>query len=401
MNNELFVLAGNAPYLNRGCEAIVRGTTEIIRQHFPAPEFLALSHFQSDDQIKAQAQREVDRSIIHRQSHPVRSPFSPHWFFRAGLRFSLPALHSRLFYREMVPHLKSAKAVLSIGGDNYSLDYCRPDVYVWLDDLVLAEKKPLIIWGASVGPFGKLPAYEKFMTGHLKKVTGIFVRETASLAYLSGLGVKSNVRLVADPAFLLEPVAPSLDQPLAEGAVGINLSPIMARYITEGDYKKWVVLAADIVRRVQRATQRRIYLIPHVTTPDSNDYTFLRDVLSLLTGVDAVLVPDQYSAAETKWIISRMAAFAGARMHATLAALSSGVPTLSFVYSVKGTGINKDIFGDDRYCINPHQVSPGHVAVRMTEILADGEQIKARLDQNLERMRVLALQAGVFLRELV
>jgi polysaccharide pyruvyl transferase WcaK-like protein len=301
----------------------------------------------------------------------------------------------------MVPYLKQAKAVLSIGGDNYSLDYGKPHAFIWLDDLVVAAKKPLIIWGASVGPFDSMPRYEKFMTGHLKKATGIFVRETASLAYLSGLGVKSNVRLVADPAFLLEPVAPSLDQPLAEGAVGINLSPIMARYITAGDYKKWVVLAADIVRRVQGATQRRIYLIPHVTAPDSNDYTFLRDVLSLLGDVDTVLIPDQYSAAETKWIISRMAAFAGARMHSTIAALSSGVPALSFVYSVKSTGINRDIFGDDRYCVNPRHVHPGAIASRMAELIADRAQIKAKLDQNLVRMKEMALKAGAFLREML
>ena len=35
-NSELskFLFVGNGPYKNRGCEAIVRGTMNILRQHF-------------------------------------------------------------------------------------------------------------------------------------------------------------------------------------------------------------------------------------------------------------------------------------------------------------------------------------------------------------------------------
>ena len=51
MNEErpLFILAGNGPYTNRGCEAIVRGTVKILREYFSDPRFVCLSHSQSED----------------------------------------------------------------------------------------------------------------------------------------------------------------------------------------------------------------------------------------------------------------------------------------------------------------------------------------------------------------
>jgi len=68
------------------------------------------------------------------------------------------------------------------------------------------------------------------------------------------------------------------------------------------------------------------YLIPHVTNPTSNDYAFMQRALSQIKDRNSniILVPPDYNAAETKWIISRMTLFAGARTHSTIAALSSG-----------------------------------------------------------------------------
>jgi hypothetical protein len=46
----------------------------------------------------------------------------------------------------MIPALDDAQAVLSIGGDNYSLDYGVPRSYTDLDDIVL-EKRNLWYFG--------------------------------------------------------------------------------------------------------------------------------------------------------------------------------------------------------------------------------------------------------------
>ena len=55
MNSDpLFILAGNGSYGNRGCEAIVRGTTKIIRKYFKNPNFLCYSTFENSEQFENQ-----------------------------------------------------------------------------------------------------------------------------------------------------------------------------------------------------------------------------------------------------------------------------------------------------------------------------------------------------------
>ena len=58
------------------------------------------------------------------------------------------------------------------------------------------------------------------------------------------------------------------------------------------------------------------------------------------------MIEDQ-NAEQLKWIISKCAAFIGARTHATIAAYSTGVPTLVLGYSIKSVGIARDLFGSE------------------------------------------------------
>jgi polysaccharide pyruvyl transferase WcaK-like protein len=257
-----------------------------------------------------------------------------------------------------------------------------------------------------VGPFSKLPEYEKFIIEHLKKVNGIFARESVTVKYLDEKEVTKNVCQVADPAFLMEAIQPSEENFKAEipkGAIGINLSPLLARYVTNGDLKMWIPCAANIVKEVTNQTKRPIYLIPHVTNPYSNDYEFLKNILSLLgkTKERIELIPPKLNAAETKWIIGQMLVFAGARTHSTIAAISSGVPTLSFAYSIKAKGINEDVFGNACFCVWPNKLIPELVAERIVELIQESEKIKSQLNVVLPSIRASAMNGGKYLKEIL
>ena len=99
------------------------------------------------------------------------------------------------------------------------------------------------------------------------------------------------------------------------------------------------------------------------------------------------LVSPEYNAAETKWIISQMTLFAGARTHSTIAALSSGVPTLSFAYSIKAQGINRDIFGHTDYCMEPTDLGVEAVASRVTSMLDESAAIRRDLGARIPGSR--------------
>jgi len=407
----LFILAGNGSYFNRGCEGIVRGTVEILRRFFDDPRFVAVTSYKSDEQFRQQREQETDPSIVHEKMHKSYKAGDRLWFAINGLRVVCPGVLRHIYYRDLKPYLPQASAVLALGGDNYSLDYTKgplwltkgPVVCTELDELAVSHRKPLVIWGSSVGPFSKSPSFERYMIDHLRKVT-IFAREPATVEYLAGQGLKDNVYRVADPAFVMTPEQPAGDIEIPEGAIGLNLSPLLARFVTGGDVEQWKDVSADIINRLAEKTSRPIYLIPHVVGGLSNDdHRFLQGVLEReIDKRDQVtLIGPAFNAAQTKWIIGRMAVFAGARTHSTIAALSSNVPTLSFSYSIKARGINRDVYGHTDYCLAPAQLTPETVAERIEHLLQQRDAVKAHLEQRIGEVKQLALKSGRILKELL
>jgi len=405
----LFILAGNGPHENRGCEAIVRGTVKILREYFPDPRFVCISHFQSEEQFREQCTRESDRAIVHLASHRIskkniiHTAWKPKTWKTVYRYFFKRDAFNKSVYDDMLPYITEAEAILSVGGDNYSLDYGIPTLFTALDDLSLSHGKPIILWGASVGPFDAMPDYEQYMSSHLQNVTGIFARESETIRYLKSIGVARNVHSVADPAFLMDPVKPKDEISIEDGAIGINLSPLMARYLTGGDVEKWSALSAIIIEEVAKRTEMPIYLIPHVTSPHSDDHVFMQKAISHMRDRrrNITLIPSKYSSAETKWIISRMTLFSGARTHSTIAALSSFVTTLSFSYSIKAQGINRDIFGHTDYCLDATDLNADAVSDRIVSMLDETTAIRSDLASRIPSVQKMAMSAGMGLKHLI
>ncbi len=405
----LFILAGNGAYTNLGCEAIVRGTVKILREHFRDPRFVCLSHFQSEEQYKMQRMQETDGAIMHLTSHfptkkkIIKDLWKPDtWGLIYRHLLKKDAFNTRA-YKDMLPYLDEAEVVLSVGGDNYSLDYGVPTLFTALDDFVLEHHRPIVLWGASVGPFSSMPDYERYMGHHLQKVTGIFARESVTVEYLNSIGINENVYPVADPAFLMDAVQPDEKVYIDEGAIGLNLSPLMAKFVTGGDMEQWTKIAAAIIAKVASRTESKVYLISHVTNPNSNDYTFMQRAVSLIPGEKdkIILIPPVYNAEQTKWIIGQMTVFAGARTHSTIAALSTGVPTLSFAYSIKAQGINKDLFGHTDYCLDRIKIDDEIVCSLIISMIDEASMIRREIKTRFPIVQMSAQKSGSELKDLI
>jgi polysaccharide pyruvyl transferase WcaK-like protein len=408
-----FLLVGNGPYANRGCEAIVRGTLEILRREFGQDVRATVASFQHKSLVDCQAANETDPAISHVALERSLDRWSRRWWHYQLLRVSRP--QADLQHRMLDPHLSSACAALEVGGDNYTLDYGLPqekglpirwmnlDRYVWRAGL------PVVLWGASVGPFdAAAPDQQRTMFQHLARMRGILVRETMSQSYLSCNSVP-NVHLVADPAFVMKPRKPSAEAlgfSLPEAPIGLNFSPIMARYVTNGDRARWIQICSQIVEGMRKLSRRDILLIPHVTSnaPMADDAVLLSAVAERAAdGRGRVLcVPGTLAAAEYKWLISQCHVFAAARTHATIAAFSTGVPTLSLAYSAKAYGINRDLFGSEDYCVGAAEMAtPANVVNRLKRILAEAEGIRTHLLEVLPGVVDRAFSAGALLRQIV
>jgi len=345
----LFVFIGNGPVTNLGCEAILRSTVQILQDEFGPCRFVNSPPRYFEPGQLGELGPDVLHAVPPRRVFPNRAWFEFHMrkrmFMLTNGRILLGAKKHAL-----APFLPAARAVFALGGDNFTLDYSAPWTPFALNRVALRYRKPVVIWGASVGPFDKNPKFERFAAQELSKASLICARESETVAYLKRLGLTHNVRLVADPAFTLEPCAVDIHEArldVIEGpCIGMNISPLVGRLFWKGT-QSWLDAATRNVKRILEVTGLPLLFVPHVVQPGNNDYDFMQQIMERLDSYRdrmAILKP-RYDCRQVKWIISKMKLFIGARTHSTIAALSSTVPTISIGYSMKAKGINKDIFG--------------------------------------------------------
>lgn len=399
-----FLLLGNGPYTNRGCEAIVRGTMAILRKTFgPSITATVCSFGGYPELVEKQAKEEIDSSISHIALSYSR--WSLDWLISHISMRAYPLLRTK--WTKLRDPLRRATIALEIGGDNYSLDYGVPYAYLALDRQIWESGRHCVLWGASVGPFEAKPRVEKQIFQHLKRFRGLYVRESLSYDYLRKHGLSHNLHLVADPAFAMEAEFVSesrLGFSMPHEPVGMNFSGMMARRCTEGDVQALVERFSTVVASVANHLERSVLLIPHVASPiqrvdDHYFHSLVAERASRATKHTILSVPPILSAAETKGLISRCSVFAGLRTHSTIAAISSYVPTLSFAYSRKAVGLTQDIFGSQEYCLGPEQIEPEIVTTRLANMFEERAQIRSHLETRVTEMQTRAYKAGSLLRQ--
>lgn len=436
-----FFLAGSGSYYNRGCEAIVRGTAILLRNEFGNCKFYSAYY---PDQYCRDKDNEFDPDIIHLPKQELKK-YSLKWFlFKVVTKGFVGSGGSRLSriilaycYNEPVwkEAILDSDAVLMVGGDNFSLDFSYPDRHFRLVQLAEKCHKPVVLWGASVGPFTKDRRYEKWAATELRKVTRIYAREKETVRYLDSIGVSKNVELVADPAFWLPPSQVELPGEimgaLKQGAIGINLSPLVGDFRGKNtlipnkffslalqnlrkqarageDYADWIQFASSVVESVIERTTAPVILIPHVMSDSgknrkTDDYLFLENIYKNLAHYSArlFLVPRGLNAGQSKWTIGHCSVFIGARTHSTIAAISSSVPTLFIAYSQKARGLAKDIFGDDRWLIDIAALSPELLNTKLSLLLTQQVEIHTYLEQKNVELRMMAKSAAESLKAIV
>lgn len=405
------ILHGNNFDCNRGCQALRLTTQMILDRYLPDCPRLHANIFRNDDpQFDAIEPDGKSKGQIWetRRQGTVG-------FYGWGAMVVTARLWRRFPPMRVHRYLRDAAALLAVGGDNLSYDYGFLAALLFFSPLAAAIRRqiPSVVWGASIGPFSSNPYWERRFAEVLRNVDLITVREPITQDYLHELGIRDNLRRVADPAFLLpaEPVQlpAEIEQVLQAGAIGINLAPLMIRY-NRLPAQTWLCLARDMLVEVHRRTRLPLVLIPHVMMPphifpDNDDYLFLvalRESLPPATRQEVHLYDARHdSCKQIKWVISRLRVFAGARTHATIAALSSGVPTFCISYSIKSRGLNLEIFGNEEWVAHVSQLTAGRLAERIQDLLAGEAAIRRHLQSFLPQYSERAWENGAYLQRLL
>jgi polysaccharide pyruvyl transferase WcaK-like protein len=372
---------------NRGCEAIVRSTASLIKNHIGESKvYLASSKPETDKGIDG-----LD-GIFDGSTSRIKK-YSGEWFV---------ALMENKFFRtesyalgkveaKTISRIKEMDVVMSIGGDNYC--YGEQPGWYEIDRRAKRQGKKLVLWGCSIG--------EEDMSQQkledLKQFDLIVARESITYNMLRDKGL-SQVKLAADPAFTMEQEQLPLPQGWQEGnTIGINFSPLVWKLNEQSSRS-----VMELIQHILDSTDMTIALTPHVIYEGNNDYEVLQHFYKHYRATGRViLLPGDLSAVQYKGYIGRMRFFIGARTHATIAAYSNLVPTMVLGYSVKSRGIAKDIFGEEKLVLQLNELSSANkLKTGFDELLQDEAAIKQRLRQAIPGVKQLSRQAVDYLREM-
>lgn len=208
--------------------------------------------------------------------------------------------------------------------------------------LCLAKGVPLLLSPQTIGPFTRQP-HRMAASLVMTRAQAVFARDPLSYAAIAVLAPGAKRHQAIDVAFAL-PYTPA---PRGEGKrFGINVSGLLHSGGYAGsnqfgltiDYK---LFTARLIEALLARGDVSVELFAHVTTSHARDDDGAACDALKARYPAVVRVPDFESPSAAKSWISGLDFVVAARMHASIAAWSSGVPVLPVSYSRKFEGLYK------------------------------------------------------------
>lgn len=240
------------------------------------------------------------------------------------------------------------------GGDSFSDIYGFNGFIIGIIPMFLALllRKKLVLLPQTYGP------YNNFLAKHLAKL----IIKNTFYAFSRDMDGVNQIRKIKsdnthfsfcpDVAFTLDPVKPHFTQIVPQYyksnqlVVGLNINGLMYNggYTRNNmfglgiDYKQLII---DIILTLLKQN-RKVLLIPHTYGEIGNvnsDPIACEEVMNRFENTSVYILKGVYNQSEIKSIIGTCDFFIGSRMHACIAALSQGVPTIGVAYSKKFIGV--------------------------------------------------------------
>lgn len=382
-NINLYYHTGSA---NHGCEAIVRGTHEVLKQK------LRLFSFAPDEEIKYQLNEIVEvfgdtPAVIKKYSLP---------YFLSALQvklFNKTSLVTGYRKHQFFSKVKKGDICLSIGGDNYTYQ----GTWELADYNKILNKKgaKTVLWGCSIDEH-LIPN----LVEDLNRYRMIITRETLTYNALKKNGVTADIRLCSDPAFQLQ--FNEVELPpyfVKDQTIGINLSPLILKY---GNKDLILKNFEHLIQYIIAETSLQIALIPHVVVEGNDDREVMKPLYEKFKDTNRIVLLDDHNCSDLKGFISKCRFFLGARTHATIAAYSTHVPTVVVGYSMKAKGIAQDIFGTHENYVCPVQdfTSDNELINSLQWLMSNEASIREHYQKMMPEYKQQALKAAEFLKEI-
>ncbi|MDT3709361.1 MAG: polysaccharide pyruvyl transferase family protein [Pseudomonadaceae bacterium] len=277
--------------------------------------------------------------------------------------------------------IASCDAIFDIGeGDSFSDIYGAKRLIKLLvsKGMALGARVPLILSPQTIGPF-KSGWGTKASAWVMKKSTLVFARDHQSFDVLKQLGIVNRDEVI-DVAFHLPFERQVRERQPDRLAIGISVSALLHHGGYEGSANQFGLRAdykqlTDELIRALLARGHEVHLVPHVIPigfPAEDDYTVSLQLQQRYP--ELKLAPRFKGPIEAKSYISGLDFFVGARMHATIAAFSAGVPVVPLAYSRKFSGLYQSL--DYHRVVDLKTESTASALEAVLEHLDNREQLK-------------------------
>lgn len=319
-----------------------------------------------------------------------------------GLRLPFPS--------QALNRYQSVDAVIHLGAECFVVYYdddlfqqmVRFGAHLYPIFLGLLLGKPVVLYAQTLAPFGIFKPIMKFI---LTRVALVTVRDPTSLVNLKREGVDiSKVHLTADPAFLLEPQQPPYC-PEKRGIgplIGLSAARQTGRTLGAQQYECLLQTLSETAGRLIQELDATIVFVPHSS---GKLRKVSDDVLVGLEMQEQVANDERFTVLTEDWPPQYLKGFIGQcdalltfRMHPAIAALSMGVPSVIIAFNNKAIGLMQRL-GLEHYVCQIDEMSVDQLTQLMTNCLADSEAIQCDLPASMDRMRNLASQNAILVRD--
>lgn len=280
----------------------------------------------------------------------------------------VPTAFVRL-HRELAKH----DIVIDIaGGDSFASIYGTGGLFRQLFTKIaaLTSRRPLILAPQTLGPFTRIGGLAARLV--TSRADQVYCRDRTSAKWAQKRRTKP-VSIIADVAFKLRPI-PSTTLSSNTFNIGFNVSGLLYRalptdrYYIEG-YQEFI---NQIIPKLTKIPGTQVHLIPHVVGLKScgnvdEDYDLAID---LSREFPDLILPHRFQTPGiAKGYIAQLDLLFTSRMHAAIAALSSGLPAVAISYSPKF----KDTLSTVGYAvpiIDLNELSPSAACSEVTALVS-------------------------------
>ncbi len=404
---KIIMITGINGFSDNGEVALLIGAIENLKNTVPVAQFYMGSIFDNDKVRLKQV-----FPYCHEQIKLVEPLFKNikiiPWYLKVALLLTkFPFLYPK------------ADIIIHLGADGYSdqstggsLSTLTHSYQLFLGYIL---RKPVVLCAVTVGPFNFLWS-RKLVKLVLDRVSFITPRESITHNYLNELKVKSQMFLVSDLAFLMNPASEKRVDFILNQKGLLNGKPLACLVPSDIIYKKisgsqdektkheiYIKAMANVIDYLTNKGFE-VILVPQVVHGKHDDVKIIQKIYNK-SKQKPTLIDKDITPQEIKGVLGRCSILVSSKMHSAILATSMGTPTVIIAYGSKVHGIIGSMLKQEDYIIDlrglDFSVLESYLHEKIEKCLLEQEKIRNVLLECIPEIKKKSLRNIEIIKKII